>query len=522
MTTTLSTQNMRFTPKRRRMAVRLAVAVAVLATVPTVAESASAQSVSQAESTQRDQLIADQEALLNTYRCRFDIDTDIVPGGCGDASSQPTPDQPALPNPPTADEELTPAEVYTLVSPSIALVETSSKLGSGILIEGGFIITNHHVVWPDDEAWVVFPDGTELRDVPVVGVDFMADIAVLGPVDVPFQPLVFSESDDLPLGSELFLIGYPSEPELFPQPTITQGILSRLRQWSTYDLTLLQADAAIASGQSGGTLVNSQGTVVGISTWRFSEAGFALATSAADDALIVQRLIDSYDPPEEGTERRAPRKYGDFDHKVTGTSEIDIPAFTFNAAAGTKVTIQIDGRSDGFITVADSVQTLTSQDSTKSGLEQTTFEVLRSGKHFVTIGSSSEGDFEFELTSSIRLRPHTDEFDGTTLLDDSDVEIFYGLFDYTYDTDWFKVSLEEDETIEINTDSILADTTITVRNRKTGESVASENINPRTGLGFAVNAQLRFTAPEAGDYAIYVSERIGRGGNSYAVTVERA
>ncbi len=578
MKTAIPTSVNRTNPtRRRRLAARVAVVLAVLAATVSFAETAGAQSVNAAEITQRDQLIANQEALLNTYRCRFEIDTavvprgcvdgspaqpgeepqpftgtptlgelarrdrlianqeallntyrcrfnvdtQIVPGGCGGVAPQPTPEPPARPLPPTADEELSPAEVYALVAPSIALIETSSKLGSGILIEGGYIVTNHHVVWPEDKAWVVFPDGTEFRDVPVLGSDFMADLAVLGPIDVPFQPLEFSNRDDIPLGSDLFLIGYPSEPELFPQPTITQGILSRLREWATYDLTVLQSDAAIASGQSGGALVNSQGAVVGISTWRFSTAGFALSTSAADDALIIERLINSYEPPEEKTERRAPRKYGDFEHKVTGASEIETSAFTFNAAVGTKVTIQISGESDGFIIIADSVGTLVSQDSNQSGAEQTTFEVLRSGQHFVSIGSSSEGDFEFELASSIRLRPYTDESDGTTLLDEGDVEIFYGLFDHPYDTDWFKISLEEDETIEINTDSILADTTITVRNRETGRSVMSENINPRTGLGFAINAQLRFTAPVAGDYAIYVGERSGSMGISYAVTVER-
>ena len=565
------------TPNPRRRFTKVAVVVAIFAAVLSVADAAGAQSVSQAEISQRDQLIAEQEALLNVYRCqfdidtqlvpggcvnrapaepakeakpftgiptvnalaqrdwlvaaqenllnayrcRFDIDTAIVPGGCGDEQPGPTPSQPPRPTPPPVGEELSPAEVYALVSPSIALVETSSKLGSGILIEGGYIVTNNHVVWPYDEAWLVFPDGTEIRDVPVIGRDFMADLAVLGPIDVPYQPLTFSNRDDLPLGSDLFLVGYPSEPELFPQPTITQGILSRLREWATYDLTLLQSDAAIAGGQSGGALVNSRGVVVGISTWRFSEAGFALATSAADDALIVQRLIASYEPPEEKTDRRSPRKVGEFEHKVTGTRGIDSPAFTFNAAAGTKVTIQIEGKSDGVIIVSDSVQTLATQNSTTTGVERTTFEVLRSGKHFVRIGSLSDGEYEFELEATVRLHPYRDEVDGTTLLAEGDVEIFYGFFDYTFDTDWYKISLEEDETIEISTDSILADTTIEIRNRETGESAQSDGTNPRTGLGFSKNAYLRFTAIDAGDYAIYVTENSGDRGISYALTVQR-
>ena len=473
------------------------------------------------ELARRDRLVTAQEALLNAYRCRFDIDTALVPGGCGGSSPEPTYRPTPRPMPRPTGEELSPAEVYALVSPSVALIETSSKIGSGVLIEGGYIVTNHHVVWPDDKAWVVFPDGTELRDVPVVGSDFMADLAVLGPVDVPYRPLAFSDRDDLPLGSNLLLVGYPSEPELFPQPTITQGILSRLREWATYDLTILQSDAAIAGGQSGGALLNSRGEVVGISTWRFSEAGFALATSAADDALIVQRLIAGQVPTEDKTERRAPRKVGEFEHNVTGTRGIDSPAFTFNAAAGTKVTIRIEGESDGLIIASDAVETLATQNSTETGIEQASFEVLRSGRHFVRIGSLSDGEYEFGLTATIRLHPYNDEADGTVLLAEGNSETLYGFFDYTFDTDWYKVSLEEGDTIEISTDSILADTSITVRNRETGETVRSDGTDPRTGLGFAKNAHLRFTAPEAGDYAIYINENSGERGIGYALIVER-
>lgn len=473
------------------------------------------------ELARRDRLVASQEELLNAYRCRFDIDTALVPGGCGGSSPESTSRPTPQPTPRPTGAELSPAEIYKLVSPSIALIETSSKIGSGVLIEGGYIVTNHHVVWPDEKAWVVFPDGTELRDVPVVGSDFMADLAVLGPVDVPYRPLAFSDQDDLPLGSNLLLVGYPSEPELFPQPTITQGILSRLREWATYDLTILQSDAAIAGGQSGGALLNSRGEVVGISTWRFSEAGFALATSAADDALIVHRLIAGQVPTEDKTERRAPRKVGEFEHSVTGTRGIDSPAFTFNAAAGTKVTIRIEGESDGLIIASDAVETLATQNSTETGIEQASFEVLRSGRHFVRIGSLSDGEYEFGLTATIRLHPYNDEIDGTVLLAEGNVEIFYGFFDYTFDTDWYKISLEEGETIEISTDSILADTSITVRNRETGESAQSDGTNPRTGLGFSTNAHLRFTALDAGEYAIYINETSGARGNGYALTVER-
>ena len=78
------------------------------------------------------------------------------------------------------------------------------------------MVTNYHVVWPYESVWVVFPDGTELENVPVVGWDPMADLAVLGPVDVSAMPLRLEDGEDTALGSELLLVGYPAEVDLFP------------------------------------------------------------------------------------------------------------------------------------------------------------------------------------------------------------------------------------------------------------------------------------------------------------------
>ena len=80
-------------------------------------------------------------------------------------------------------------------------------------------------------------------------------------------PLTLSDGEDLAIGSELYLVGYPAEMELFPQPTITSGILSRLREWERAGITYFQTDAAIAGGQSGGVLVDARANVIGISGW---------------------------------------------------------------------------------------------------------------------------------------------------------------------------------------------------------------------------------------------------------------
>ena len=187
------------------------------------------------------------------------------------------------------------AEVYALVSPSVPFIETSAGTGSGVLIEGGYVVTNYHVVWPYEAVWVVFPDGTELENVPVAGWDPMADLAVLGPVRVSAPPLELRNGEDMVIGSELFLVGYPAEVDLFPQPSITRGILSRFREWDRLGMTYLQTDAAIAGGQSGGALVNSKGEVIGISGLSFSEAGFGMVASSADVVPIVEQLIQGLD-----------------------------------------------------------------------------------------------------------------------------------------------------------------------------------------------------------------------------------
>ena len=70
--------------RRRRLAIHLIAATSLLATAPFWSATAGAQTATPADVAIRDQLIFNQESLLNTYRCRFDIDTLIVPGGCAD------------------------------------------------------------------------------------------------------------------------------------------------------------------------------------------------------------------------------------------------------------------------------------------------------------------------------------------------------------------------------------------------------------------------------------------------------
>lgn len=189
------------------------------------------------------------------------------------------------------DGAVTPKDLLAAVNDSLAFIETPVATGSGVLVEGGYVVTNLHVVDPLSEVSVVFHGESPLDGVPVVGVDALADIAVLGPVHAGGTPLALSDHEGLERGDELFLVGYPGEVDAEPEPAISRGILSRVRRLETFEQTYLQTDAAIGSGQSGGALIDGRGCVVGISGLAFAEE-FALALSAADVNAAVEAILD--------------------------------------------------------------------------------------------------------------------------------------------------------------------------------------------------------------------------------------
>ena len=430
----------------------------------------------------------------------------------------PTPTPTATPTPePTPTAQLTAAEVYSLVSPSIPFIETPTGTGSGVLIEGGYVITNYHVVWPYEVVRVVFPDDKVLQNVPVVGWDSMADLAVLGPVDVPARPSKLGDGEDLAPGSALFLVGYPAEVDEFPEPTITRGILSRFREWERLGMTYLQTDAAIAGGQSGGALVNSLGEVIGISTFSFSEAGFGLATSAADNAPIVERLIQG-DLTSELGDRRLPAGGGAFEFYVELANVWDSQTFVLEAAAGTTLGVALEGTEDGLFRVYDPFGLLLEVDDGFTGTESGAVELLADGVHFLQVETLSGESSTFDLASTIRLKPFHDPDDGRTIVIGETVA---GNIDFHFDWDWYSIRLEEGETVTISTDSTNVDTLLYVDFPNSRDDQVVSDDDSGGGL-FGINSELVYRAPNTGEYFIVVTDAVGDSFGGYYLSVEQA
>lgn len=210
--------------------------------------------------------------------------------------------------------------ILECVSPSLAFVESPLGTGSGILVDGRYVVTNAHVVDPFGFVDLVFGETEHHRDVPVLGVDFSADLALVGPVNTGRAPLAIADYDRIQRGDDVYLVGYPGEIDDEPQATISRGILSRTRKATGYGLTFLQTDAAIGGGQSGGALVDDGGQVVGVSGFSFAEE-FALALSGRDTRRAIRHIRDGDTPPYVPFPRKG-SKTGSFDLADTEAAQM--------------------------------------------------------------------------------------------------------------------------------------------------------------------------------------------------------
>lgn len=150
-------------------------------------------------------------------------------------------------------------------------------LGSGFLISpDGYILTNHHVAGNASEIIVTMSDG-EKYDAEIIGADKISDVALLkiDGENLPFLEL--ADSDDIIIGEWVVAFGNPFGLfDLNAKPTVTVGVISNsgidfIQDQRIYK-KMIQTDAAISSGNSGGPLVNAVGDVIGMNTIIFSTA----------------------------------------------------------------------------------------------------------------------------------------------------------------------------------------------------------------------------------------------------------
>ncbi len=165
------------------------------------------------------------------------------------------------------------------VIPSIVTVQVGSEGTSGIALSGsgsgvilddqGHVITNDHVVSAGSSFQVVLSDGRTTYDATLIGTDPLTDLAVLKIEASGLRPITFGETTSLRVGDAAVAVGSPLGLE--GGPSLTVGVLSafgRQVQVSAEDILygMLQTDAPITQGSSGGALVDTRGRLIGITT----------------------------------------------------------------------------------------------------------------------------------------------------------------------------------------------------------------------------------------------------------------
>ncbi|MFH1328994.1 MAG: trypsin-like peptidase domain-containing protein [Candidatus Bathyarchaeota archaeon] len=185
--------------------------------------------------------------------------------------------------------------VYENVVESIVSISTDVSDGSGFIFsKEGHIITNYHVLefTESGSVIVVFMDGTEVRG-EFVAADPYSDLAVLR-VDLPewVNPLLVGDSSKIKVGEPVIAIGNP----LGLSSSVSAGIVSQTSRSIINDYNtlpdLIQFDAAVNPGSSGGPLLNYDGEVIGVVT-RSSAEGIGFAISSNFMKKVVQSLLET-------------------------------------------------------------------------------------------------------------------------------------------------------------------------------------------------------------------------------------
>ena len=184
--------------------------------------------------------------------------------------------------------------------------------GSGVVIsKDGLIMTNHHVIDESNEVRVIFEDG-RMYESQIIGSDKLTDVGLLKINAANLFPISIGNSDILSVGDLAVAIGHPLT--LGAAPTVTSGVVSALaRRLDVGSETmgsgvtlfgLIQTDAPITRGSSGGALINNNGELIGITTAIATAdvgaegLGFAvpinLALSIADDLIKEGQVFHAF------------------------------------------------------------------------------------------------------------------------------------------------------------------------------------------------------------------------------------
>ena len=193
-------------------------------------------------------------------------------------------------------------------------VQTPKRVaaGSGVIISAdGYIVTNNHVVDGADELLVTLNDNKEYS-ARIIGADATTDLALIKIDGKNLPAIQIANSDDVKIGEWVLAVGNP----LGLNNTVTAGIVSaKARSMGQGVSSMIQTDAAINQGNSGGALVNTQGALIGINAMIYSQTGSNIGYGFAIPTTIMNKVVDDI------------KKYGTVQRAMIGIQGSDVNAY---------------------------------------------------------------------------------------------------------------------------------------------------------------------------------------------------
>jgi len=193
-------------------------------------------------------------------------------------------------------------------------VQTPKRVGAGsgvIISTDGYIVTNNHVVDGADELMVTLNDNKEYS-ARIIGADATTDLALIK-IDAKNLPAIqIANSDDVKVGEWVLAVGNP----LGLNNTVTAGIVSaKARSMGQGVSSMIQTDAAINQGNSGGALVNTNGALIGINAMIYSQTGSNIGYGFAIPTTIMNKVVDDL------------KKYGNVQRAMIGIQGSDVNVY---------------------------------------------------------------------------------------------------------------------------------------------------------------------------------------------------
>ncbi len=424
-----------------------------------------------------------------------------------EADEEPARVRAPLPPEPTSFDAAT---IFSIVRPSLALVQTDQGVATGLATRTGEVFVGASAIAGATTISVTFSNGRVAEDVPVTQIDYVADLAVLGPVGggaTTGLPLVnLGDGEALPIGAPVYIVGF-SRAGLAAGASLSAGLLSRRAEWAAPELTLISSDASIADDQVGLVMVDQLGAVIGIAPASLAARG--LFVSAAD---ITRKL------PFASAEERAMTVMGPDD---------DVLLLTISAFPGERslvlvtepdpesgLTLTINGDQPGAVTVTDLSSQIVTTGAIAAGVETVLIaELTTRGPYSVWVTTDAEASARYTIESrpTGMIGPDVDDRRWEASAASS-----AGVINPAADRDTIMLDVQRGDVYEVRVESLTVDVYLFA----SGAGVDATDDDGVGGLS-GTDAGLRIEPTESGQVELVVGAIEGSGVGGYVISIER-